>query len=63
MSQGAEYPKATYKDGGADLIWGKPVQTRVVMSEDEELEALEGGWRLSPVDDSKPAVKPEKASK
>jgi hypothetical protein len=49
VAEGAEYPKAAYKDGGADLIWGNPVQTRTVHSGDEEKEALAQGWRLHPL--------------
>lgn len=49
MAEGAEYPKAAYKDGGADLIWDEPVRTRIVHSADEEKEALAQGWRLHPL--------------
>lgn len=56
---GAEYPKAVYKEdkGGKDrtlngdpiLIDGKyAVMTATVENEDEELEALEQGWFLTP---------------
>ena len=47
----AEYPKALYRDGGAEMIWGKPVQTRVVGTAEEQAEALAEGWRLGPVPD------------
>jgi hypothetical protein len=56
---GAEYPKAVYKadkegkdrtlNGEPILVDGKhAVRTAVVHNEDEELEALEQGWFLSP---------------
>ncbi|WP_343518097.1 hypothetical protein [Sphingomonas sp.] len=44
-----EYPKAIYKDGGDELIWGEPVQTSAVHSDTEEREALAKGWRLHPL--------------
>lgn len=46
---GAEYPKAMYRDGGPDLIWGEAVQSRTVRSYDEETEALAEGWRFHPL--------------
>lgn len=49
VAEGSEYPKAAYKDGGEDLIWGKPVQTRILASLDDEVEALAKGWRLHPI--------------
>lgn len=45
----AEYPKAIYRDGGPDLIWGKPIETSVASSREEEVEALSKGWRLHPI--------------
>jgi hypothetical protein len=42
------YPRAIYRDGGTDLVWGKPIQTSAVNSEDEEAAMLADGWRLSP---------------
>jgi hypothetical protein len=56
---GAEYPKAVYKEdeSGVDrtlnnepiLVDGKyAVRTATVANEDEELEALEQGWFLTP---------------
>lgn len=48
MAEGSEYPKAAYQDGGAELIWGNPVQTRILHDAEEEKEALAGGWRLHP---------------
>ena len=51
---GPEYPKAIYRDGGAALIWGLPVETSAVRSEEEEREALQQGWRLHPVGDDSP---------
>jgi len=44
-----EYPKALYRDGGEDLIWGKPVKMLVVETAEEEEKALADGWRLSPI--------------
>lgn len=49
---GNEYPKAIYRDGGTDLVWGEPIQTSAANSADEEKKALADGWRLHP---SKPA--------
>jgi hypothetical protein len=49
VAEGSEYPKAAYKDGGADLIWGNPVQTRTLHSAEDETEALASGWRLHPI--------------
>jgi hypothetical protein len=46
---GAEYPKAIYRDGGADLVWGEPIETGVVRSEEEERDCLRKGWRLHPL--------------
>lgn len=46
---GAEYPKSIYRDGGSELIWGKPVETGAVSSHEEEMEALSNGWRLHPI--------------
>lgn len=46
---GAEWPKALYRDGGAELIWGLPVQTIVAHSVEDEKEALAKGWRLHPL--------------
>jgi len=56
---GAEYPKAVYKedkDGRDRVLNGEPilvagqfaVMTATVANEDEELEALEQGWFLTP---------------
>lgn len=47
-NQGDEYPKAIYRDGGAELVWGEPIQTSAANSADEENEALADGWRLHP---------------
>lgn len=49
MSLGPEYPKAMYRDGGDDLIWGAPVRTRIVDDEMEEGAAAEEGWRHHPI--------------
>lgn len=38
-----------YRDGGEALIWGEPVQTRIVGSREEEMEALAEGWRFHPL--------------
>lgn len=46
---GDEYPKAIYRDGGDELIWGEPVETGAVLSREEEVEALANGWRLHPL--------------
>lgn len=46
---GNEYPKAVYKDGGGEEVWGAFIQTSSVDSRDEELEALARGWRLHPL--------------
>lgn len=46
---GAEYPKALYRDGGDDLIWGNPVRTAVASDEDEEKALRSQGWRLHPI--------------
>jgi len=46
---GEEYPKAMYRDGGSVLIWGKPVETRIVDDAEAEREAREEGWRLHPL--------------
>lgn len=51
MAEGPEYPKAIYRDGGAALIWGLPVETSAVYSDEEEQAARNDGWRLSPVAD------------
>ncbi|QDZ07461.1 hypothetical protein FPZ24_08185 [Sphingomonas panacisoli] len=51
-----EYPRALYRDGGTELIWGKPVETLVVSSRGEEVEALAKGWRLHPLTDDEGEV-------
>ena len=51
---GDEFPKAIYRDGGSELIWGKPVETGVVSSREEEVDALSKGWRLHPIADDQP---------
>jgi hypothetical protein len=48
VAEGWEFPKAIYRDGGEDLVWGLPIETSAVGSEDEEREALALGWRLHP---------------
>lgn len=45
---GDEYPKAVYRDGGEELLWGMKIQTGYVRSAGEEKEALADGWRLHP---------------
>lgn len=49
--EGSEYPKAIYRDGGAELVWGQPIMTSAANSPEEEKAAIAGGWRLSPVAD------------
>ncbi len=46
-----EYPKAMYRDGGTEQIWGKCVQTQLVMSVENENAASAEGWRLHPITD------------
>lgn len=49
--QGNEYPKAIYRDGGDELIWGEPVETGEVHGSEEETAKLKEGWRLHPIAD------------
>jgi hypothetical protein len=46
---GLEFPKAIYRDGGSEMLWGKPIETGAVSSREEEVEALANGWRLHPL--------------
>lgn len=54
VAEGPEYPKAVYRDGGTDEIWGAMVETSVCGSFDEEMEALAHGWRLHPIANDEP---------
>ncbi len=47
-----------YRAGGVEMIWGRPVETRVAMSEEDEAEALSDGWCFHPLDceDEEPLV-------
>lgn len=49
---GDEYPKAMYRSGGDQLIWGRPVQTIAVHSAEEQGEFVADGWRLHPAEPS-----------
>lgn len=60
---GAEYPKALYRDGGADHIWGAPVRTLVVLDAESEARALDSGWRLHPIAPAAPSRKPGRPRK
>ena len=42
-----EYPKMIYRDGAEIDVNGIKVDTLVVHGEDEELQALDAGWRVS----------------
>jgi len=44
-----EYPKAIYRDGGAALVWGEPIETSAVDTREELMGALADGWRLHPL--------------
>lgn len=45
----SEYPKALYRDGTQMRVWdAHDVDYRTVRDEDEEVEALSNGWRLTP---------------
>ena len=40
-----EYPKMMFKDGGSEIIHGRPLLTFVVASHQEEQVAISEGWR------------------
>lgn len=46
---GQEYPKCMYRDGGDEMVWGKPVRTIIVHDRDEEEACRLDGWRLHPI--------------
>lgn len=49
-----EYPKMMFKDGGGEIIHGRPLLTFVVESAQEEAVAISEGWRVTtaPIDES-----------
>lgn len=59
MAEGTEWPKALYRDGGAELLWGEPIETRAANDAEEEAALIADGWRLHPLirDEKKPARK------
>lgn len=58
----SDYPKMLYRCGGEMKVCEAfDVDTRIVASEDEELSALEEGWRASPKPPEKAKVEKKAA--
>jgi hypothetical protein len=57
-----EYPKMLYRfDEGGIVLHEVPCETRIVASEDDELEAISDGFHATPTD-CKPATKEKPAA-
>lgn len=44
----AEYPKALYRDGGSEPVWGLMLAVCTAQDGEEEKALLAAGWRVSP---------------